>query len=262
MSLQPVLEIILETRHDNWHQKNRRALDALFGSPEGRYPAAASKAVTLRAPDMPSEGGVPFAAYIHPNNPNSGPYSGLSFVLFPVEGEPCLVGLGIGTQGLSPDEVILGRPGHARKAKAIATWLNSKFGAGQQIAWAKHDPTRTDIALPDELSVRWSVYKSVFERYGNVMYLLFNPRLAPKATTEALSAILDLFFNERGYEPIANRIEEVEAVRTSWFEHLLPQLSAQQVRGILDTRKFVIIQGPPGTGKTRMATKLVAEQYG
>jgi hypothetical protein len=33
----------------------------------------------------------------------------MSFVIFPVEGEPCLVAMVIGTQGLAPDEAILGR---------------------------------------------------------------------------------------------------------------------------------------------------------
>jgi 5-methylcytosine-specific restriction enzyme B len=69
-----------------------------------------------------------------------------------VDDQSCLVAMGIGTQGLSPDERILGRPGHARKIQAITRWLNSKFGNGSLIAWAKHDPTRTDVVVPAELS--------------------------------------------------------------------------------------------------------------
>ena len=49
-----------------------------------------------------------FAALIHPSNPDSGPYAGMSFVIFPVPDGPSLIAMGVGTQGLSPDEEILG----------------------------------------------------------------------------------------------------------------------------------------------------------
>lgn len=39
----------------------------------------------------------------------------MSFVIFPVEDKAALIGMVIGTQGLSPDEEILGRPGHGCK---------------------------------------------------------------------------------------------------------------------------------------------------
>ena len=34
-------------------------------------------------------------------------------LIFPVEGESCLVAMVIGTQGLAPDEAIFGRPGQS-----------------------------------------------------------------------------------------------------------------------------------------------------
>ena len=123
MSLALLLDIIHSQTQDSWYDTNKKAFEGLFGSPEGRYPKNAAKAVSLRAPEMSAESGVPFAAYIHPSNPTSGAYSGLSFVVFPVTDGPCLIALVVGTQGLSPDESILGRPGHARKAQAICSWL-------------------------------------------------------------------------------------------------------------------------------------------
>lgn len=58
-----------------------------------------------------SDAGIPYAAYTHPANPDSGAYGGMSFVVCPVEDGPCLIGMVVGTKGLSPDEAILGRPG-------------------------------------------------------------------------------------------------------------------------------------------------------
>jgi 5-methylcytosine-specific restriction enzyme B len=103
----------------DWTAANNAAFEILFGAPGGRYPKGAEKTVTVRAPDISRDTGVPFAAYIHPANPKSGPYGGLSFVIFPVSDAPCLVGLVVGTQGLVPDEAVLGRPGmHAKCAQS------------------------------------------------------------------------------------------------------------------------------------------------
>src|SRR5208283_81454 len=165
MSLVPLLDIIHSHQLENWNARNKKAFDALFGSPEGRYSKLAAKELTVRAPEMNADSGVPFAAYIHPSNPASGPYSGLSFVVFPVPDQPCLIGMVVGTQGLAPDEAILGRPGHGRKVQAICAWLNKEFGKGQQIAWAKQDPTRLDVDVPDDLQRQWNDYKAVFDRY-------------------------------------------------------------------------------------------------
>src|SRR6202022_183310 len=151
MNITPLLDIIQTPRQDSWTERNKNAFDALFGSPTGRYPKPALKAITLRAPEMSPDFGVPFAAYIPPSNPPSGPYSGLSFVIFPVADERCLIGMGGGTQGLTPDEAILGRQGHARKTQAICSWLNQEYGAGTFVAWAKQDPTRTDLSIPDSV---------------------------------------------------------------------------------------------------------------
>lgn len=260
MSVQSIVDIIHSKSLDNWKERNELAFQSLFGA-GGRYPKAAEKEFALRAPEMSSDSGVPFSAYIHPSNPKSGAYSGLSFVMFPVSGECCLIGLGIGTQGLNPDEAILGRPGHARKTQAICSWLNAKYGKGEQIAWAKGDPTRADITAPDALKAKWSAYKSVFERYGKEMYALFKPTEDPTATIEAVAAFLDVVVNERGFNTLAASIENADHLRVQWSAHLLPQVSQSEVAQYLKSRRFVILQGPPGTGKTTLAQRLLKDEY-
>jgi 5-methylcytosine-specific restriction protein B len=261
MSLEALVEIVHTQGTENWQERNREAFASLFGAPSGRYPKAAEKVTALRAPAMTSEDGIPFAAYIHIDNPKSGPYSGLSFVIFPVEDGPCLVGLGVGTQGLAPDEAILGRPGHARKTRAIADWLNKEHGHSKRIAWAKHDPTRTDISVPEDLQKEWSVYSPIFKRYGHEMYALFVPDENKQTTRAAIASLLDLMMEERGITTMTSATQDAERLRTSWFAQLMPQTSQKQVRQPLSDRGFVILQGPPGTGKTRMATRLLSEDY-
>jgi 5-methylcytosine-specific restriction enzyme B len=261
MSLDALVRII-HNESEDWTGANKAAFETLFGAPNGRYPKAAEKTMTVRAPSMSPDTGVPFAAYIHPANPKSGPYGGMSFVIFPVQDGPCLVGLVVGTQGLVPDEVVLGRPGHARKVHAICGWLNREFGRGTQIAWAKQDPTRTDTTVPDDLCKKWPEYKSVFDRYGKEMYALFRPDSNEDATKAAVTALLDLVFGERGLRPMKESLADSDRIRSKWFDHLMPVVEPARVKEILDERRFVILQGPPGTGKTKMATDLLANEYG
>jgi 5-methylcytosine-specific restriction protein B len=262
MNIAALVEIIHSPTQDSWAQRNKAAFEGLFGSPDGRYPKSAARVVTLRAPEMSPDAGVPFAAYIHPSNPTSGAYSGLSFVVFPAPDQPCLIGLVVGTGGLTPDEAILGRPGHARKTQAICAWLNRDYGGGRLVAWAKQDPTRTDVSVPDTVKEACPAYKPIFDRYGKEMYALYFPTADRSATETAVTALLDLLFEERGCIPISSCKANYESIRGSWFDHLMPGVEGSQVAELLAIRKYAIIQGPPGTGKTRMATELLQKEYG
>mgnify|MGYP000645736260 CR=1 FL=1 len=260
--LKPLFYIIHSETTENWKSRNQEALEALFGASGGRYPKTAQGSVTLRAAEFAGDSGVPFAAYIHPSNPASGPYGGMSFVIFPVNGAPCLVAMVVGTQGLSPDEAILGRPGHARKVRAICAWLNKEFGGGKQVAWAKHDPARVDLDMPGELKRRWSSYHKVCERYGKVIYAALAPTGNREATERAAAALLDLMFGERGHAPLVQHEGHAEQLRTAWFRHLMTAVTREEVIRLLRKRRYVILQGPPGVGKTLMAGKILEEEYG
>lgn len=255
-----LLEIIYNSRQEGWNERNEKALNELFGTKGGRYPLNASKTIVLRAPEMSGDN-IPFAAYIHKECPSSGPYGGMSFVIFPVNQAPCLIAMVVGTQGLSPDENILGRPGHARRVEGICAWLNHKYGMGKMIAWAKQDPCRTDLDIPDNIKKVFSVYSSVFEKYGRVIYGLFSPTEDKFATREALCAFLDLMFAERGSYPLSSAEKEAEEIRSQYFAYLMPDVLQQEVFDLLQDRRFVVLEGPPGTGKTRMARKILRESY-
>lgn len=259
--MEKLLEIIHTSTLQNWTDANQEAFTELFGGSKGRYSARARSDVKLRAPQFSGSGGVPFAAFIHPSNPDSGAYGGMSFVVFPVENAPCLIGLVIGTQGLSPDEEILGRPGHARKVKAICAWLNHKHGNGHLIAWAKTDPVRTDLDVPENIKRNFATYEPVFRRYGKVLYGIFAPTGDVVATRDAVAAFLDLMFAERGHFPLSRFMPEAEAIQTDYLAHLMTKVNQSGVAELLQQRRYVILEGPPGTGKTRLARKLLHEDY-
>ncbi len=211
---------------------------------------------------MSNETNVPYAALIHSTSPTSGAYSGMSVVLFPVPGAPCLIAFCVDTGGISPDDEILGRPGHARAVQAIGSWPNATQGNGRRVAWAKHDPVRIDEPIPPQVARDFQEYAAVFAKYGNVLYGIYRPHKGDAATTkEVLAAFLDLMFEARGYTPLSNFTTHAASIRAKWFAYLMPTTSAEDVISLLDARKYAVIQGPPGTGKTRMAGEILAGHY-
>ena len=261
MSLAKIVDIIHSTDRKDWTIRNVEAFDSLFGSDGGRYPQNAKADIQTRAPDVDGSDFVQYAAYIHSSNPKSGRYRGLSFVMFPAEGRPCLFGLVVGTDGLAPDEAVLGRPGHARKAQAICSWLNSIAGAPTQVAWAKQDPTRTDLSIPEDVQQEWPEYRRIFSRYGKEVYAVYAPTANRELTAQAAAAFLDLMIEERGSQPLTAFKSESAKIRESWFGHLMPTVESTEVSGLLTKRRYVILQGPPGTGKTKMAVDLLNKTY-
>ena len=257
--MRQLVELIYATLDKHWSVNAEDGFEALFGSSGGRYPTYAQKKFKVRTSGMNTK--VPFAALIHPSNPDSGPYGGMSFVIFPQQEQPALFGLVLGTQGLSPDEVILSRPGHARKARALCTWLNQEFGDGNTIAWAKQDPVRLDKEVPGNVQKQFAAYAPVFDKYGGELYAIFQPGTNREATEVALKAMLDLVFEERGAEPLSAASDEAAQIKQGYFGHLLPAASVEEVAEILANRRYVILQGPPGTGKTRMALELLDGTY-
>lgn len=216
---------------------------------------------------------APFVALIAPDQERSGPYGGMSFVMFPpTEGAgPALIGMVVGTNGLSPDDGILGRPGHARKVRAICRWLNRRMAAAckgeeETRAWARHDPTRIDQDLPKAVKHSLEAWPGARDKYGRFLYATFRPPQTPTdearaLVRDALAAFIDLFFDERGIAPLKDASQEVERIRRGWLSTLLPDLSDGGVVRLLKERRYAVIEGPPGTGKTEMALRIKADHY-
>ncbi|HJL15895.1 MAG TPA: AAA family ATPase [Sandaracinaceae bacterium LLY-WYZ-13_1] len=254
---------------DEWSERARPAFAAALSE---RYARVRRDAVEegreprfqLRINAKITDKNVPYVALLPPDQDPSGPYGGMSFVMFPADepGRPALVGMVVGTHGLAPDEAILGRPGHARKTRAIAAWLRRR---GAEFAWAKKDPVRIDLKPPAAVSKRLAVWRAAIQRYGHVLYAAFVPpddRSDDALVRDALAAYLDLFFGERGVDVLKKHAKHAEAVRRGWLAATLPEARAEEVAALLAHRKYVVLEGPPGTGKTRLAGELLEARYG
>lgn len=199
---------------------------------------------------------VPFAGFLHPDNPPSGPYGGMSLVWFPSEGSGSLLSLIVGTRGLSPDEGVLTRPGHRRRVAALRKMLASH---GVE-TWSKPDPANLGTGVPKATMLRFPSFEKAFKRYGQEMYCIAH--ITPDNALFAVRAFIDLYAHERGWQVMAAFKHEHDELLGNLRSEFFPALSSHEIYDMLKKRHFVILQGPPGTGKTRMAEEVKRTHFG
>lgn len=235
----------------------RPAVEALFGE---RYPSKTTKETQVRDAYAlgreDSEDGVPWAGLINPDNPTSGPYGGTSLVWFP-GATTSLVGLGVGTRGISPDEGILTRPGHRRRIAALRRLL-AKRGVN---IWSKSDPSALGISVPKAFSGQLSEFANVFKRYANEMYCVAVVPSDPELAELVVQSMLDLYAYERGWRPLAAYENAISTFLDSLRSQLFQVPSVEDIERLVRARRFVILQGAPGTGKTRLAELVKKEGF-
>ena len=219
----------------------------------------------LRVNADTSASAVPYIALIAPDQDTSGPYGGMSFVVFPAdESGPPLICMGVGTQSIAPDDRALGRPGHARQCRAITRWLKAMDEGG--FAWAKREPVNTDEKLPLAVKDRLRLWGNSLEKYGQVLYACHAPTGSGtpgdlKTRELSVSVFIDLFMDERGVDRKSATDSAALAAKAAWMAHLMPPIRPDDVASLLQTRRFVVLEGPPGTGKTRLASDLLKNVF-
>jgi 5-methylcytosine-specific restriction enzyme B len=234
-------------------------LKELFG---GRYHQQDFKSSALR--DAYSLGsadgndGVPYAGLINPDNPPSGPYGGTSVVWFPKPGEGSLIGLLVGTRGLSPDEGILTRPGHRRRIAALRRYL-SRMGVE---VWTKPDPSAIGVTVPKVVKDRFSDFEHAFRRYEREMYCIAKVPTEVELGTKIVQAFFDLYAYERGWKVMKPYQPDYDNLHSTLRNDLFLSINDAAVDSLLRQRRFVVLQGPPGTGKTRLAEEVRNKFFG
>lgn len=187
-----------------------------------------------------------YAGFITAENPTSGPYQGTSFAWFPGEGGS-IATLVIGTDGFGADTHILGRPGHARRLRALARLHRGRL-------WVKPDLLDLESRVPEPVSATWPAAESAVRTYGQVIYAAVAVRASDDA--QPLVDLIDLFFSEHG-TPLTGKANAAwEQRRRDMLGAIFPSVDDDQIHRLLLERRFLILEGPPGTGKTRLAEQL------
>lgn len=236
----------------------RPAVDALFGE---RFPKATAKeaqvrdAYALAREDL--EAGVPWAGLINPDNPASGPYGGTSLVWFPGP-TSALIGFGVGTRGISPDEGILTRPGHRRRVAGLRRLL-AKRGV---TIWSKSDPAALAVAVPKAFTAKLPEFSHAFKRYANEMYCVALVPSDPTLAEEVVRSFIDLYAYERGWPVLTAYRHEADGLLASLRDQLFQVPAVEDVANLVRSRRFVVLQGAPGTGKTRLAELVKRVPFG
>lgn len=230
----------------------RPLLEALFG---GRYHKQYAKQAAIRDPLAGLD--VPYAGFIHPDNPSSGAYGGASLIWFPTEAGSILT-LVVGTGGLSPDEGLLSRPGHRRRVRALRRHLLDH----EIWTWVKPDPTALGVTVPDFVAQHLDGFKAVLKRYGGELYAIAEVPRDPERARIVVQAFFDLYGYERGWKVLKEFERESNQLIDAMRADLFARNSEADVHQLLQDRRFVILQGPPGTGKTRMADRIKTEFFG
>ena len=236
----------------------RPLLESLFGERfQKRHfvPSMVRDAYALASAE--DQDGVPFAGLIHPDNPPSGPYGGTSLVWFPTSDSGSLIGFGVGTRGLSPDEGILTKPGHRRRLVALRRYLK-ELGVE---AWTKSDPSALNQQVPKAARDRFPGFERVFQRYGSEMYGNAKVPDDPELARKVVQAFVDLYAHERNWQTLQTYKPESEKLLGYIWDKTFEALDAEQVHEVLKARRFAILQGPPGTGKTRLAEAIRREFF-
>lgn len=243
---------------DQTTEKWRSTIESVFGE---RYRADSphDKRVVLTT----SEEYIPFAGLLPVNSPQSGVYGGFCLVWFPkkqdeVSPAKTLLAFGCGIGGISPDEAILARPGHARYLQALKKYIYDKT---KVICWSKHDPTNLIDQIPDIIKDQFSDFKSVFGKYGSVLHFICE---VPQDKEKALfitKAFFDFYAWERKWRVLTAVQREFNDLYKGIQQRVFPFIPEDDVYSLLKTRYFVILQGPPGTGKTRLANRILLEKF-
>jgi 5-methylcytosine-specific restriction protein B len=244
---------------DELTNQTRDAISELFGT---RYRADSKYAARVAL--MPGGDAVSFAGLVHEDSPSSGVYGGMSLIWFPTEASAesspsSLLTFVCGTRGLSPDEQILGRPGHARHLQALRRYLHQTLAAP---VWVKHDPTNLAQPFPRVMRERFAGYRKVLDRYGNYLYAAVEVPSDLERAQGVVAAFLDFYAWERGWMPLKKAADEVDTLKLALRANLFPKIGPEALNALLRERRFVVLQGPPGTGKTRLATELLGEKFG
>jgi 5-methylcytosine-specific restriction protein B len=193
-----------------------------------------------------------YFGFIHPEEEASGPFHDFSLTIFPNDQDkPWLICLGIGSSGFKNDYELATYPGLRR--------LFSKLI--DERGFCKSDFSDIETGLPKSITgnIDLQHIKNTIKNYTKV---LPSCQIVDDPESEEGLKIISAFV--AGYAKLRDWPSNKDH-RKAISEALEPFIKletvdeVEEIKNLLDERKYIVLQGPPGTGKTRTA-KGVAEK--
>jgi 5-methylcytosine-specific restriction protein B len=193
-----------------------------------------------------------YFGFIHPEEDASGPFHDFSLTIFPNEQDkPWLVSLCIGSSGFKNDYELATYPGLRRLFSKL---INEK-------GFCKSDFADIETSLPKIItgSLDLQHIKNTIKTYTKVLpvcQIVDNPenedgKKIIAAFVAGYAKLRDWPSNKDHRKAISEALEPF--LKTETIDE------AEEIKSLLNERKYIVLQGPPGTGKTRTA-KEVAEK--
>ncbi|ADQ16770.1 ATPase associated with various cellular activities AAA_5 [Leadbetterella byssophila DSM 17132] len=195
-----------------------------------------------------------YFGFIHPEEEASGPFHDFSLTIFPNDqNKPWLVCLGIGSSGFKNDYELATYPGLRR----LFSKLTDERG------FCKSDFSDIETSLPKSITGNLDLQhiKNTIKTYTKVLPTC---QIVDDPESEEGKKLIAAFV--AGYAKLRDWPSNKDH-RKAVSEALEPFLKsetvdeAEEVKNLLNERKYIVLQGPPGTGKTRTA-KSVADKIG
>ena len=195
-----------------------------------------------------------YFGFIHPVEDASGPFHDFSLTIFPNEqNKPWLVCLGIGSSGFKNDYELATYPGLRR----LFSKLTDERG------FCKSDFSDIETSLPKSITgiLDLQHIKNTIKTYTKVLPTC---QIVNDPESEEGKRIIAAFI--AGYAKLRDwptNKDHRKAVSEALEPFLKTEIidETEEVKNLLNERKYIVLQGPPGTGKTRTA-KSVAEKIG
>lgn len=213
-----------------------------------------------------------FYAIMEIENPSTGTYSGLSYVIFPAtERDRCLITIACGTDGLGTDQELASLPGMRRGILRIQRAYRKEVEKNEQqypiSCKQSFDDIKYNMPCLDKTEEDKN-FKDACKRYGKYILasVMVNISKLPESKDEikeptVATAMLALYAQYRGWarneserKAIAKNIEKYKITPKNIEEKQL-----DEVKKLLITRKYVVLQGAPGTGKTWLSAKIASD---
>lgn len=193
-----------------------------------------------------------FFGFVHPEEESTGAFHDFSLTIFPNDDDkPWLVCLGIGSSGFKNDYELATYPGLRRLFSKL---INER-------GFCKSDFSDIETSLPKSITGSEDLQhiKNTIKTYTKVLPAC---QIIDEPESEAGKKIIAAFV--AGYAKLRDWPSNKDH-RKAISDALEPFLKsetldeAEEIKNLLNERKYIVLQGPPGTGKTRTA-KQVAEK--